>query len=256
MGQPTHMPGLPAHPLAERGKVGVRADRSVASLRPGLSGGVGVPGLDLNEHLAPGQLAGCGGASSCSHGPSHPPGSILPLMAQNPSQAGPRIWGFFRLKERSGPSKGSPPKTAGLGASCRGWESGSHLVGVGTRLLGRVFPPLSLPHLPPPNTCFQSPLRPLSPSPSPFPFPLRGPHSHVELIRRPSELVTQLWPGLEEGALSTAPMLRGPASPSGPCLALCSLELETTGAGHGQELAGAGWGKLARHPAHLCLVPV
>lgn len=30
------------------------------------------------------------------------------------------------------------------------------------------------------------------PLPSPFPFPLRGPHLHVELIRSPSGLVTQL----------------------------------------------------------------
>lgn len=145
-----------------------------------------------------------------------------------------------------GPLRGLPPRLLAWGPPAGAGSLAATLWGWAQDFWGESSLHSPSPWLPPPNTCFQSPLRPLSPSPSPFPFPLRGPHSHVELIRRPSELVTQLWPGLEEGALSTAPMLRGPASLSGPCLALCSLELETTGAGHGQELAAAGWGKLAR----------
>lgn len=87
-----------------------------------------------------------------------------------------------------------------------------------------------------------------TPRPSPFPFPLRGIHLHVELIRRPSGLVTQLWPWLGEGALSKAPKLRPGSFPFRPTQPHAALSWEPP------ELVRAkGWWLLVRGSTAGCL---
>lgn len=105
MGQPTYMPGLPAHPVAKRGKGGGQG-RQVSGLfhpralwwRGGSSLHQLQEGLDPSEHFAPGPLSSCEGASLCPRGSPHPAGSILPLMAQNPKPSWARRLGLFPLE--------------------------------------------------------------------------------------------------------------------------------------------------------------
>ena len=141
-------------------------------------------------------------AGSAVEGLPHTPMGLPPtwfypaLKGSEPQSRGSGIWGFFCLKERSGPSKGSPlplppfptppPRTAGLGppVGLGAWQSPCARRAAG--LVRIVFPPLAsaLPRCPPPpNTWFQSPLRPLSPSPAP---------SHFL-----SEALTCMWNSLE-----------------------------------------------------------
>lgn len=199
----------------------------------------------------------------CLQGSSHPGDSIHPSLNSTESQSSwARDLGLFLPEGRSGPSKGSlpllPPWALGLGASCRAGGLAAALWGWAQGFWGIAFPssPLPSPSLPIflLQTHVSNPFSgPSAPLPSPFPFPLRGLGSHVELIRRPSGLVTQLWPGLGEGALSTAPMLRCSSLPSG-------LELETRRADPGQVLVGVGWGEcgqasgLSLSGAHLVIL--
>lgn len=221
---------------------------AVTLLHSGLSGGMGAARLNLNEHLAAGRHR-LWQASLCPWS-LHPPASVLPLRAQNPSQVGPGIWGFFYLEERNGPSEGSlpphpPNRRQAWGLLAGAGSLAANLAGVrwreGTRTSeDKVFPPLPLssslppPCLPPSSSSKTHVSNPLSGPlllPSPFPFPLGGIHCMWNSLGDPRELITQLGLGVGRGPVRS-PMWRAAASPSGPCVALCSLELETAGAGH------------------------
>lgn len=175
-------------------------------LHPGLSGGVGVAGLDLNEHFAAGRMwrgfLTLLWALPCMW--------FYPALNESePQSRGSGIWGFFCLKERSGPSKGSllplppfptlPPQTAGLGPPAGAGSLAVTLRVEGSRTCEDSLPSCGLrsPSFSPSLSSSSKHMVPIPsqaplPLPSPFPFPLRGPHLHVELIRSPSGLVTQL----------------------------------------------------------------
>lgn len=101
----------------------------------------------------------------------------------------------------------------------------------------------------PPQPHVSNPFPGPSPPPQPLPVSSLSHPLHVELIKRPSGLVTQLWPWLGEGTLSTAPVQRcsfPTLTPPHLCLALSSSKLRPQRTGHDQESAVRLEGSIAR----------
>lgn len=159
--------------------------------------------------------------------------------------------GLFPAERKEWPPRGllyCPHLTTGLGPPAGAWEP------VCQSGMQQSFWGWSLLWLPP-QSHVSNPFPGPSPPPQPLPVSFLSHLLHVELIKRPSGLVTQLWPGLGEGTPSMARVQRcsfPKLIPPHLCLALSSAKLRPQRTGHDQKSAVQLKGSIAR-PSWLFL---